>query len=195
MHFPPPHTLPPPAKSIPCTLRFESNVSRITHHASRSTHRAARPRNPFGPCNLINLFHLSLAALLCNFPLPSHATFPTFSTLAGSAGTGSTNGTGAAALFSNPQAVAADAAGNVYVADTGNNIIRVITPGGTSSTLAGAAGVAGSADGPGTSARFNQPAGITVDSLTNVYVADYGNHTIRQISPSGVVTTIAGMPG
>src|SRR3954470_18911042 len=60
----------------------------------------------------------------------SHAASPTFTTLAGSAGTGSTNGTGSTALFSNPQAVATDPAGNIYVADTGNNVIRMITPGG-----------------------------------------------------------------
>jgi sugar lactone lactonase YvrE len=124
----------------------------------------------------------------------SHATM-TFTTLAGSASTGSSNGFGATVTFSNPQAVATDTGGNIYVADSANNIIRLITPAGNVSTLAGSAGLAGSADGTGPAARFNQPAGIAVDSATNIYVSDYGNHTIRQISTLGVVTTFAGLAG
>jgi sugar lactone lactonase YvrE len=125
----------------------------------------------------------------------AHSQPVTFTTLSGYAGNGSANGTGPGALFSGPQAVAVDNAGNVYVADSGNNTIRVITPGGISSTLAGLAGVAGSSDGTGSGALFNQPSGIAVDGATNIYVADYGNHTIRQITLAGVVTTIAGSAG
>ncbi len=117
-------------------------------------------------------------------------------TLAGTAGvTGSTDGTGAVASFNEPTAVATDSAGNVYVADTTNSIIRKITPAGVVSTLAGAAGSAGSADGTGTAARFNEPTGVTTDSADNVYVADAGNSIIRKITPAGVVTTLAGTAG
>ncbi len=116
-------------------------------------------------------------------------------TVAGYAGKGSADGTGNSALFFNPQGMAVDGAGNVYVADTGNNTIRVITPAGVSSTLAGTAGVSGSADGAGAGALFNQPAGIALDGATNLYVSDYGNSTIRQITPSGQVSTIAGWAG
>jgi streptogramin lyase len=120
----------------------------------------------------------------------------TVTTLAGSSGqAGSTDGTGSGARFLYPYAVAVDASGNVYVADSGNNNIRVVTPGGSTSTLAGAAGVAGSSDGSGTSANFNLPQGIAVDSSGNVYVSDTNNSTIRKVTQGGVVTTIAGAAG
>ena len=116
------------------------------------------------------------------------------STFAGSPGlAGSTDG--ANALFNSPQAVAADRAGNVYVADTGNFTIRKITPAGIVSTLAGSAGVAGSTDGQSTNAQFFEPEGIAVDSSENVYVADTWNHTIRKITSAGAVTTFAGSAG
>jgi len=116
-------------------------------------------------------------------------------TLAGNPSvTGSADGTGSAALFDGPNGVAADSAGNVYVADTQNDIIRKITPAGVVTTLAGKAGAAGSADGTGTAARFMSPSGVATDSAGNVYVADTYNHTIRRITPAGVVTTLAGNP-
>jgi sugar lactone lactonase YvrE len=117
-------------------------------------------------------------------------------TFAGTAGrSGSVNGTGAAALFNNPQGVAVDTANNLYVADTGNHTIRKITPGGTVTTLAGFAGVSGSLDGTGTAATFYLPSSVAVDGAFNVYVADTRNYTIRKITPAGVVTTLAGSPG
>lgn len=116
-------------------------------------------------------------------------------TVAGHAGAGSTDGTGANALLLNPQAVAFDAAGTLYVADSGNNTIRMISPGGVSSTLAGTAGVSGSADGTGGAASLRIPAGIAVDASTNIYVCDYGNSTIRLVTRTGQVTTIAGQAG
>jgi sugar lactone lactonase YvrE len=117
-------------------------------------------------------------------------------TLAGLAGSpGSADGTGAVARFNNPGAVAVDKAGNVYVADTGNNTIRKITPAGVVATLAGAAGSAGSADGTSSAARFNNPGAVAVDKAGNVYVADTGNNTIRKITPAGVVATLAGWAG
>src|ERR1035441_4089593 len=119
----------------------------------------------------------------------------TVSTLAGYAAPGSADGTGAAARFANPWGVAADSAGNLYVADTDNHTIRKITAGGVVSTLAGLAGVSGSADGTGSGARLNQPQGVAVDANGIVYVADPGNYTIRKIPPAGVVTTLAGSAG
>lgn len=116
------------------------------------------------------------------------------STLAGTLVAGNTNtaAIGVAALFNGPTGVAVDAAGNVYVADFGNNLIRKIIPGtGVVSTLAGS-GKSGSANGTGVAASFNGPAGLAVDATGNVYVADFGNNLIRQITPAGVVTTLAG---
>ena len=115
------------------------------------------------------------------------------STLAGVAGAkGSADGSGATARFNLPHGVAVDAAGTVYVADTENHTIRKITPAGQVTTLAGAAQHKGSDDGMGTAARFNHPAGITVDAAGNLYVADNGNHAIRKVAPDGKVTTLAG---
>ena len=108
---------------------------------------------------------------------------------------GSADGTGSAARFSSPEGVAVDSAGNVYVADTGNNTIRKVTPGGVVTTLAGLAGSWGSADGTGSAARFDNPYGVAVDSAGNVYVADCYNCTIRKVTPGGVVTTLAGLAG
>jgi sugar lactone lactonase YvrE len=120
----------------------------------------------------------------------------TFTTLAGAdGGPGAVDGTGSAAQFSFPEGVAADSASNVYVADSGNNTIRKVTPDGVVTTLAGLAGSSGTNDGTGSAAQFNDPCGVAVDSAGNVYVADTGNDTIRKVTPGGVVTTLAGQPG
>jgi len=120
----------------------------------------------------------------------------TFSTLAGLAGiTNSTDGTGNAARFDTPTAVAADSAGNLYVADQGSHTIRKITSAGLVSTLAGSAGNSGSTNGTGAAARFNYPAGVAVDAAGNIYVADTENHTIRKITSGGIVSTLAGTAG
>jgi sugar lactone lactonase YvrE len=117
-------------------------------------------------------------------------------TLAGTPGVfGFNDGTGAAAQFYFPQDVAVDGSGNVYVADTGNDTIRKITPGGVVSTFAGTATVVGSKDGTGTAALFNGPYSVAVDGSGNVIVADTGNFTIRKITPAGVVSTYAGAVG
>ena len=119
----------------------------------------------------------------------------TFTTLAGQASIGSADGTGSAARFYYPAGVATDSSGNVYVADRSNSTIRKITPAGVVTTLAGLAGYQGSADGTGSAARFYYPFGVATDSSGNVYVADTDNHTIREITPAGVVTTLAGLAG
>jgi sugar lactone lactonase YvrE len=115
------------------------------------------------------------------------------STVAGLATLGSVDGIGGATRFNGPRGVALDAAGNVYVADYYNHTIRKISAGSVTTTLAGLAGNPGSADGTGSAARFNFPSGVAVDGGANVYVADLQNHTIRKITPAGVVTTLAGL--
>ena len=123
----------------------------------------------------------------------------TVDTLAGQTGvTGTLNGSASIAQFNLPSGVAVDGSGAVYVADTGNNTIRKITFSGTTatvSTLAGNPGVAGSVNGQGSSANFYAPTGVAVDASGNVFVADSGNHAIRKITPAGLVTTLAGLPG
>jgi sugar lactone lactonase YvrE len=118
------------------------------------------------------------------------------STFAGVGGvSNSFDGAGSNAQFYHPEGVATDPGGNVYVADTWNHTIRKITPAGAVTTLAGLAGNFGAADGTNSKARFNRPTGIAVDSATNVFIADSLNHTIRKITPSGTVSTIAGLAG
>ncbi len=115
------------------------------------------------------------------------------STVAGQAGVvGSSDGTGASAKFYNPQGVAVDASGNLYVADTKNETIRKIAPGGSVSTYAGQAGKCGYADGVGNAAQFCNPISLVVDSAGNVYVTDSTYRTIRKIAPGGIVSTLAG---
>ncbi len=130
-----------------------------------------------------------IATLVTAYPL-SVATFVGDAGIAGSA-----NGTGLSAQFNSPNGLAFDQLGNLYVADILNNTIRKVTPAGVVTTLAGTAGVTGSADGAGPAAQFNQPDGMAIDSGDNLYVADYGNDTIRMVTPAGVVTTLAGVAG
>ncbi len=127
------------------------------------------------------------------------------STLAGTGVAGSADGPAATATFNSPEAVAVDANGNVYVADTYNSTIRKITISGgvaTVSTYAGTANPAGGfTDGTGTAASFNYPFDLAVDANGNVYVADTGNAAVRYITPAvsptgvGVVCTLAGPAG
>jgi sugar lactone lactonase YvrE len=118
----------------------------------------------------------------------------TVTTFAGTAGVvGSTD---SPAQFNAPFGLAVDfGTGLVYVGDSSNNTIRKITPAGAVTTLAGLALATGSVDGTGNVARFNLPEGQATDTAGNVYIADTANSTIRKMTPSGVVTTIAGQPG
>jgi sugar lactone lactonase YvrE len=107
-------------------------------------------------------------------------------------------GQATAAQFSTPTAVAVDAAGNVYIADSLNHRVRKVDPSGVITTFAGT-GVPGfSGDtGQATAAQLNLPRGVAVDPAGNVYIADTGNHRVRRVSPGGVITTLAGtgVPG
>lgn len=115
----------------------------------------------------------------------------TVTTFAGSGAGGSADGKAAEATFNSPHDVAVDAIGNVFVADTQNNLIRKINRGGIVSTLAGS-GAQGAADGRGAAASFNHPTGLGLDVFGNIYVADRSNYKIRKVTQQGLVTTIAG---
>ena len=111
-------------------------------------------------------------------------------TLAGST-QGYADGVGTTVKFDRPSGIAIDATGNIYVGDADNHLIRKITKEGTVTTFAGN-GVAGDADGIGTSAQFFHPVGIAIDPIGNLYVGDVDNNRIRKIMPNGTVTTFVG---
>jgi sugar lactone lactonase YvrE len=113
--------------------------------------------------------------------------------LAGSsiAASGFVNGTGTSARFNYPIGLAIDKLGNIYVADSGNNAIRKITPAGVVTTVVGN-GIAGDIDGSINNVRFNGPTGVAVDTALNIFVADCGNNKIKLIPASGNVITYAG---
>ena len=105
---------------------------------------------------------------------------------------GMADGTSTSATFWRPEGLANDAAGNIYVADVGNNSVRKILPDGSVSTLAGGGnGGEGYVDGSCAIARFNHPQGVAVDAAGNIYVADSENQKIRKITTTGQVSTLA----
>jgi sugar lactone lactonase YvrE len=106
--------------------------------------------------------------------------------------TGSRDGTGSAARFNGPEGIAADAEGNLYVAEPASATIRKVSPQGAVTTLAGTPGAVGYADGNGGAARFNQPSRLEADSQGNLYLTDTGNSVVRKVTPGGAVATLAG---
>jgi hypothetical protein len=112
-------------------------------------------------------------------------------TFAGTGSPGGADGTGTAASFNGPTGLAFNASGDLFVAEYGGHRIRRITPAGVVTTFAGS-GSPSSTDGTGTAASFNQPIGLAFNAAGDLFVADYGGHRIRRITPAGVVTTFAG---
>ncbi|WP_183557718.1 NHL repeat-containing protein [Mucilaginibacter sp. SP1R1] len=130
-------------------------------------------------------------------PLPNPvATTGVVTTIAGSGSFGAANGKRTAASFNYPNGLAIDASGNVYIADKGNNQIRKIVGDSVVSTISGTL-LAGSTNATkiGDVASFNGPTGVAVDAAANIYVADFGNQTIRKIATTGAVTVFAGVSG
>lgn len=113
------------------------------------------------------------------------------SVFAGTTQAGALDGFRLNASFSSPSDLAFDSAGNLYVADYGNHLIRKIAQDGTVTTLAGD-GTAGFADGLGTAAKFRNPIGLAIDASDNIYVSDYNNDRIRKIDNLGNVSNLAG---
>lgn len=114
------------------------------------------------------------------------------STFVGNGVKDSVDGKGLMASLNSPKGICFDILGNLYVTEWGSDKIRKITPDGLVSTFAGG-GKLNNLDGIGTNSGFNLPSGITVDAIGNLYVADAGNHNIRKITTSGVVTTFSGI--
>jgi sugar lactone lactonase YvrE len=111
----------------------------------------------------------------------------------GSGGYSGDNGPAISAQIVEPSGIAVDSQGNVYIADSGNNRVRKVNPGGTITTIAGNGQYGYLGDGgPATNASFKGPSSVAVDSAGNVFVSDYNNCVLRRIDPSGIVATIAG---
>ncbi|RZM29112.1 MAG: T9SS type B sorting domain-containing protein [Pedobacter sp.] len=114
-----------------------------------------------------------------------------FSVFAGNGTAGSTNGAGAMASFRTPHDLLFDKDGNLYVADSGNKLVRKITPAGIVSTIAGS-GATGRTDGDGAFASFDTPVGLTLDLAGNIVIGDFSNNLIRKMTPAGKVSSYAG---
>ena len=125
-------------------------------------------------------------------PMPGEYSW---SVRAGAGGAGVSDGLVTRAQFSIPAGLASDSFGNLFVADAGSHTIRKISRSGDVTTVAGSFGYTGSNDGTGADARFSSPVFLAMDKTGTMFVTDSANHIIRQISPGGVVTTLAGSPG
>ncbi|MCX6594875.1 MAG: putative Ig domain-containing protein [Acidobacteria bacterium] len=113
----------------------------------------------------------------------------------GVSGTGGDGGPAIAAQLNTPINLALDSASNLYIAESGNNCVRLVNPAGIISTFAGLCGAANaySGDGgPATAARFNFLVGVATDNVGNVYIGDTNNNRVRRVDPAGIITTIAG---
>ena len=120
------------------------------------------------------------------------------STVAGSGtpGFSGDNGPATSAALSQPAGVAVDAAGNLFIADYGNNRVRSVSPAGTITTIAGNGTAGFSGDGgPATLAALDGPASVAVDGSGSVFIADYGNNRIRKVTVAGAIGTVAGSGG
>ena len=184
--------------SISCaaitTLGFAQVVTSLagsgTTGSVNATGPAASFNSPTGTC--VDAAGNVYVADQANFLIRKITSAGVVTTLAGSGTSGTVNATGTSASFDNPFGVCVDASGNVFVSDQNNHTIRKITPSGLVTTFAGQVGAPGAVDATGTAASFNYPRGLCIDGSGNIYVADFFNHSIRKITPAGVVTTVAG---
>jgi len=125
-------------------------------------------------------------------------TISILSTVAGTgvAGFGGDGGPAPQATFNQPTGVAIDSQKNIYIADTSNNRIRMISPSGTITTVVGTGAVGDSGDGgPAGQAQLNHPTAISIDLQGNLFIADTGNNAIREVTRSGIISTILGSKG
>jgi sugar lactone lactonase YvrE len=111
----------------------------------------------------------------------------------GTEGFSGDGGPATSAQLNSPTGIAADAAGNLFIADWGNSRVRKVSPDGIITTVAGAGGCCGSFDDgiPATRAQLGGPVGLALDTSGNLFIADYSHNRIRKVSPDGIITTVA----
>ena len=132
-------------------------------------------------------------ALLCMLLLAWGVQAQTITTVAGSGMLGPEGVPATSIHINQPGATAVDGAGNLYIADPGNNRIRKVDASGTITTVAGNGTPDFAGDGgPASSAQLYYPTSVAVDGAGNLFIADYGNHRIRKVDASGTITTVAG---
>lgn len=138
---------------------------------------------------------LSIFLTICALPSISFGQ-QIISTVAGSgsSGFGGDNGAVTAASIDGPSGIVFDTSGNMYISEWNNHVIRKVTPSGIITTYAGQGGVPGFGgdNGPATAALLNRPIKIFMDSIQNLYIAEYGNNRIRKVNAAGTITTVVG---
>ena len=128
----------------------------------------------------------------CIRKLDTNGNISTVAGVATNLGFSGDGGPATSAKMSSPYGIAVDKAGNLYIADSGNNRVRKVSNG-IMTTIAGTGSAGFSGDGgPAASAKLNRPFGVSVDSAGNVFVSDYGNYRVRLVSANGVINTLAG---
>jgi hypothetical protein len=142
--------------------------------------------------NKLILLYISIISILVI--QPTHAQI--IHRVAGTVGVGGYSGVGGpatVAVIQNPQSVALDTFGNLYIADGDNDVIQKVDTAGIITTIAGNGGRGYSGDGgPATNATLNSPTGLSLDLAGNIYFADNGNNIVRVINAVGIINTIAG---
>lgn len=147
-----------------------------------------------GPDNSLYICDANNSVIRKLSPFVGAGSGQTVTLFAGTVGTaGHADGAGSTAKFDNPQDIAVDKNGNVYVTDLGNHVIRKITQAGVVSTLCGKVTNSGYADGTGTAAQFDMPRGLCLTKAGDLLVCDFNNARIRKVNiTTGAVTTLAG---
>lgn len=144
---------------------------------------------------LLHIRGMALALALCGVPLraqPGTSTVYQLTTVAGSDLVGD-GGAAAMAQVAQPEGLAIDSGGNLYIADAANHRVRMVSPAGVITTVAGNGHPGFSGDGgPASQSQLNQPYGLSADAQGNLYIADLGNQRIRRVGPDGIITTVAG---
>ena len=152
-------------------------------------------RESGGPIKNAALILIGIIVLLCFYFAYNHSHAQgIITTVAGNGTPGYTGDAGPAtgAELNYPMGVAVDASGNLYIADTKNNRVRMVDRAGIITTVAGTGAQGSSSNGPAISAELNQPTGVAVDKAGNLYIADNQNFCIRKVDASGIITTVAG---
>ena len=147
-------------------------------------------QTPRSSCDINTRTTMKRILFACTLAVSQLITAQNVTTIAGNASSGAYNANGILATFNGPHDIAINAAGEIFVVDHLNHLIRKIAVNGDLTNFAGS--TAGFADGTGAAAQFNYPAGICFGSNGDLYVTDYSNHCIRKITPAGVVSTVAG---